>query len=229
MADDGTAVVTGRDAEIKELREESKGYRLQLRGAEKANEALTAERDALKTKVDGHDAAVKKAVEDALAPVAKDRDKYKATAETTGDEWKTKYDEAMGTIRTRDHLDAFGRIATTLNLNPDAVSDAFDIATARHGYKAESDAPDEAAIKGVLGEVLKGRAWMLKPKADPSDKGTDSPTAPDGQNRPLTLSAKGPGPGAERGQTDTTKPLTTVAQKVEADFAQTGRTSSKKL
>lgn len=209
--------------EIKELRGEAKTWRLKLRASEEEHEKVVKDRDAYKAKVEGFESEKAKAVEEATKKVAGERDALKAQLATTPDEWKAKYEELAGANRTRDHKDAFRKAAEAADLNPDAIEDAWELATSRHGYKAESDAPDEAKIKGAVGEVLKGRAYLLKPKADPSAKAADAANgAPGGRTAP-TIPAKGPATGSGRGTSESGRPLTTVVDKVEAQWQATGR------
>lgn len=130
MADDNG---TGVAAELRRLLDERTAtltrVAAKLRDTKKAARDLQAERDAAAAERDAARAAAEKA--------AKESDAGPARAEL---------DRLKGELRTRDHRAVFDRLARERGC-PD---DALDFVFTSSGYKAETDAPDEAAIGAHL-------------------------------------------------------------------------------
>jgi hypothetical protein len=125
--------------------------------------------------------------------LTKERDTFRATAETTAGDWQTKIDALSGTIRGLKHERAFAKVAGTLKVSdPTKQADLVKLA----GYAPEGDEPDEARITASFQEALKGRAWLVD--APPAPGGATN--APGGAGATQAQSGGKPGPGADRGQ-----------------------------
>jgi hypothetical protein len=163
-------------------------------------------------------AELAKAVSDAAAErdaVVKERDEVKGRAAAAPDEKDAKIKELEGKVRERTHRDAFAKAAKELKLREDSVDDALAVLK----YTPEGDEPDGERIKALIGEVLQTRPHWAEPAADAAS------TAPAdaGKGAPLTLPAKGPGPGAERGGREGLTPKPSVESQVNARFAKVAR------
>lgn len=148
-----------------------------------------------------------------------------------------------GKIRDSSHRTAFDTKAKELGFNPDALADVWEMS----GYKAASDDVDEAAIETALSDLKARKSWLLKPAGDatatPAEtstggksttaQGTGSATAaevaPVGA-KPFAIPATQPGAGSGRGTPETPgKPLVTVADMINAQWAKSGRSDATTL
>lgn len=177
--------------ELAEAKAESIARRQRIAALKKEVEAIKAERDELAK---------------ARAAIEAERDQWKAKAEATPEEIKTKFDEyesslskLKGEITTRDHRDAFKRVAATESIRPEAIEDIWTLS----GYKAEGDI-NESAIKQVIGETVKARPYLKADTAASVANGSIPANPP-----------RGLGAGADRGGTP---PRATTDQAVPKAF-----------
>ena len=102
---------------------------------------------------------------DALTEVSNDRDSLKSQIAEPGDMAK-ELATLKAQIRDRTHLDKFSELAKGEKAKEAAIKHLWKLAE----YKAESDEPDEAALKGILKK--------LKAEADYAFDAADSPNKP---------------------------------------------------
>lgn len=133
-----------------------------------------------------------------LETTVKERDDFKAKAETTSDEWQSRIDALSGQVRGLKHDGAFAKVAKALKVN-DPTKFADLVALSK--YAPEGDEPDEAKITEAFQGVLKARPYLIdaEEKEQPAPGGAT--TAPGGApGATQARSGEKPGPGADRGQ-----------------------------
>ncbi len=115
--------------------------------------------------------AQRKKWKDAASRLTTERDAYK----TELDALKAKPADPTATqlraeLREIKHRLVFDKIATELHARPEAMEDLWKLS----GYTPEADVADEEAIKGVIAEQAKTRAYLFG-EGDPAADGTPAP------------------------------------------------------
>jgi hypothetical protein len=175
-----------------------------LEALQRAISALTTERDGLRDELRDtrHEARDRrheaKGLAEQLIAATKERDEFRARAETDPDGLRKALAETQGLVRTLKHAQAFAKVAGSLNVK-DGTKQADLFALAK--YQPEGDEPDETKIAASFTEALKGRPWLVdtpttteKPAAGAATNGAGASGAKEAQ------SGGKPGPGADRGQ-----------------------------
>lgn len=173
--------LTGENATLKS---EAKDRRIKGRTLAQELEAIKAERDGL----------------------AAERDTYKTKAEAGPAELTSRIAELEGSIRTRDHRDAFASVKEFEVKGDDGKPLKYTLAPGASiedvwhftGYKPEGDRPEAASINEQLGKALATKP-LLFAEVKPADAGT---TAPRGATQPIALNRREGGPGAGKGVND---------------------------
>jgi hypothetical protein len=142
------------------------------------------------------------------------------------DTHKTRADELQGKQTAASHREAFNAAALKAGVDKGRLDDAWALS----GYKPEGNVDAESIAKAVK-STLKGRQYLIASKGD--DEGDDDDTneepkpppkkTADAPEKPLP---KGEGHG--RGPKGDLK-ASTVKDRVDSDFAATGRKDSFKI
>lgn len=91
--------------------------------------------------------------------------------------------ELQAKLRTIEHRKVFDRLAAEKKADPTALEDLWQLS----GYRAEGDAPDEAAIGALIDEQKGKRGYLFQPDGQPQPQGS-----------PIVEPPR-PGPGSGRG------------------------------
>lgn len=91
-------------------------------------------------------------------------------AEATKNGGAAEIAELKATIKNNAHRGKFNELAKAAGVKADAMDDLFE----KSGYKAEADAPDEAAMTKAIESQRKGRAYMFDEA--PAGDDTEAPT-----------------------------------------------------
>lgn len=186
------AQLTTAQAEIGTLRKEAATRR--KRG--KAAEAQVAE------------------LQDALLALGQDRDTWQAQAQAEPDQeratLRAQVEELQGTIRTRDHRDAWAKAVTDLH-DKATVEDLWQ----KVGYAPEGETADPAKITELVGRAREAVPYLFKPPAEAGK------AAPGGA--PAPAPARPAGPGVARGASESPHQPRDAAGVVKAQFEATGR------
>jgi DNA repair exonuclease SbcCD ATPase subunit len=123
-------------------------------------------------------------------------------------------EKLRGELRQRDHKAAFGRIAKELKVKDDAVEDLYTLS----GYKADTDAVDEEAVKTLIAANVEKRPYLLASEGSQNgqQKATLTPGPAMGRGKP----AEGLG-GFRMSAEDAASPA--FMQRYQAQIAQAGR------
>ena len=148
-------------AENVKLHSENKTHRLKRKRTNEENATLKTEFD-----------NARKQVEDLNNQVS-----------SNPDEWRDKYETLRNQVTTDKHKTTFSKIAKELRVRDEAVEDLYSLS----GYKVEGDEPDETAIKGLIGGVVKAKPYMISPE-EPQQAKVPAPVK----------SSSTPGPGVAR-------------------------------
>ena len=162
-------LIRSLNARITELTNDNASLRAEAKDRRIKAKTVTAERDELKAQ---------------LGTLTTDRDTWKGKAEAAPGDKDRRIAELEGTIRTRDHKDAFNRLAKDAGVRTDAVDDLWNLS----GYKADTDQVDEARINQLIGEARTGRAYLFSTAGETPAAGSGEP------KKPLS-----PPPGSGRG------------------------------
>lgn len=166
---------------IDELTSENATIKQEAKSRRLKGKSLQEELDGLKTQVDS---------------LTKERDTLKAAATAQPHELQSTIDTLRSQIRERDHKDAFKRLAKDAGAKTEdnAIADLWNAS----GYKADSDAIDDAKITAAIASALAGRDWLKAAQAPDGANGngagasTQTAHGADNGNRL-------PGPGVNRG------------------------------
>jgi FtsZ-binding cell division protein ZapB len=166
---------------IDELTNESASLKTEAKSRRHKNKSLQEELDGLKTQVDA---------------ITKERDSLKAASTARPGELQAIIDDLRGQIRTRDHRDAFKRLAKDAGARTEdtALTDLWNAS----GYKADSDTIDDAKITAAITEALAGRDY-LKAVAASDEANEEAARAAQQTAHGAANGNRQPGPGANRG------------------------------
>lgn len=181
------------DAVLEQLRKangESAARRAKLKELKAERDKLAADLESLK--------AEKATFADKIAAIESERDAAHSKLETAPNEWRTKYEEATGAIKARDHRDAFRDTASDPELKL-KKSVSVDKLMSILGYKAEADAPDPAAIRALIAGARESDPYLFDEDTPPPAGGKD---AGDPATPPAAPPKLPPGPNASRGAAD---------------------------
>lgn len=185
MSDTAIAALNNRiealTRELSDARSEAKQRRL-------ASKKLTTELEQLRSQV---------------TTLTRERDDFKTKAETNPTELQKKLDDALGTIRNRNHRDALAKLYEDKDLDL-SKSVPIDSLLKLLDYKAEGDAPDLAAVKAKVKEAQAAHPFLK------GQHGSDSQNAPGGQPTGKPQLDTGMGDAGSRGGRDTTTRQLTV-------------------
>jgi hypothetical protein len=176
-------LIRSLNSRITELTNENASLRAEAKDRRIKARTVTAERDELKTQ---------------LGTLTTERDTWKGKAEAAPGDKDRRIAELEGTIRTRDHKEAFHRLAKAAGVREEALADLWSLSD----YKADTDTVDEARINQLIGEARTGRPYLFstagetpaadsreskKPLSPPPGSGRGAPANGSGQYR-LTAS-----------------------------------------
>lgn len=166
--------------EINRLTSENATLRTEAKSRRLKGKTLSEEVDGLKAQVDA---------------LAKERDNLKATVTAQPGELQQTIERLQSEIRTRDHKEAFKRLAKAAGVTQDkALDDLWQVS----GYKAEADQVDEPKLTAAITAALAGRDYLKATSAPDGANGNgagasqQTPHGGDNGNRQ-------PGPGVNRG------------------------------
>lgn len=190
-------------------------------------EALTAENTSLKAENKDRRIKFKKLSEEMeplrkqVADLATERDTFKSRAEAGPRELSEKIASLEGTLRSRDHRDAFASVGEFEAPGKDGKTAKYKLADGVKPesvwqltqYKAEGETPDAKVVSAKYAEALQSHPYLFAEATAP---------APGGATRPITVPARESGPGGGRGTSLTT---TTAAAQIDASYGDrpTGR------
>lgn len=184
---------TSIDAVLEQLRKangESAARRAKIKELKAAHDALRAEYDSLKAEKASH--------ADKIAAIERERDDALATVKTAPNEWRAKYEEAVASVKARDHRDAFRDVAAD-PAHKLKKSVTVDKLMSILGYKAESDTPDPDAIKALIAGARESDSYLFDEDTPAPDGANAAGATPAPPPAPPTLP---PGPNASRGAAD---------------------------
>lgn len=213
----------------------------QLLAENEALKAQVAERDAmigeLETQVQEFADAIDALDPDTMEAEEAELNELRAWREELGNDphfgkLAEEIESLRGQIRDGKHKQVFDRKAVELGYNPATLEDVWGLS----GYKADGDEVDEPALESTLKTLLQSKPWLGKSaevSAEPGKGGTPTQAqgatvqtngkAVPGGTQPLNVQPSQAGAGIGRGSPETGKPLVTVAERVNAMFAATGR------
>ena len=128
-----------------------------------------------------------------VADLEIERDDALNKLKSAPDEAAAKIAELEGRIRTRDHRDAFARIASG-KIKPAALEDAYNLS----GWQADADEVDEAKLTEVIDTLLASREYL---RAEQAQSPAEESATPAPVERSFSLTGYKPKPvsGAGRG------------------------------
>jgi chromosome segregation ATPase len=138
--------------EVRSLHEENKNHRLKRKKAVEELEGLKAQHDT----------------------VVKELEAAKTKVETNPDEWRDKYDQLNHKWRETNHKNVFDKVAKELKVREEAIDDLWKLS----GYSPEGDDPDHDRIRGVVGEVVAAKPYLLAPEPEVDTKKARLPAGP---------------------------------------------------
>jgi hypothetical protein len=181
MADEDkpTTDETNANAEAARYRKQRNTYRDKVADLEEQLAALTSERDQARSEFAN----------------------FKAEVESKPSQEAARIAELESKIRTRDHKDAFGRLAAG-KIKPEALDAAWKLGE----FKADSDEINEEDMGNAIGSLIEANPFLAVESAAPSeDSGSPQATRSSGR-----LNSPSPVPGLGRApanKTDSTKEL----------------------
>lgn len=123
-------------------------------------------------------------LKDEYATIAKQRDEFRARAEAGPVELEGKIAELEGTLRARDHRDAFAAVREFVgpdgkkyNLAPKVTTEAV---WSQLGYKPEGEKPDGQAIAARYGKALESHPYLFAEVSARPTPGTGQVAGPGG-------------------------------------------------
>jgi hypothetical protein len=161
----------------------------------------------------------------ALGEVLEGYESLEAEMNASPNELQAKLTELQRDIWTRDKKAEFAKYANEAKVRPEAHDDLWSLLGIDPDKDAECDSP---CMQERISEAVKARGYLLK-----SDAETASGAAGAAQGQPTgkpALAARDAGIGMSRGAPERGQgAAATVADKVNAAFAGTGRTDSYRI
>ena len=133
------AEISRLNTELGQVRAEARKYRVAKKGVSEENNSLKSEHE----------------------KVLQERDALKTRLDAAPSDLQKELDRMKGEIRTRDHRQAFEKIAKEAKVRPEALNDLWQLA----GIKPETDTVDEEGLSNLISEAVQARPYLLSQDA----------------------------------------------------------------